>query len=103
MNWIDEATSCLSDELPSGSRVIIFGSQARGDALPDSDLDLLVIEPEVKNRFAEMARLSSLLGLHLIPADVVVLSAAAFEQQKIITNTLAWHAAREGILHEFAA
>lgn len=103
MNWIAEAASCLSGELPVGSRMIVFGSQGRGDAKPDSDLDLLVIEPTVTNRFAEMTRLSTLLGQRLIPADVVVLSAEAFERQKLITNTLAWRAAREGSLHEFSA
>jgi predicted nucleotidyltransferase len=102
MAWIDEAVICLTGNLPAGSRLIVFGSQARGDARPDSDVDLLVIEPEVSNRFAEMARLSTLLGQKLIPADVIVLSAAAFEKQKSIINTLAWRAAREESLHEFA-
>ncbi len=103
MAWIDEAARCLAGNLPSGSRMIVFGSQARGEARPDSDLDLLVIEPEVSNRFEEMARLSTLLGKNLIPADVVVLSAAAYERQKLIANTLAWRVAREGTVHEFAA
>jgi len=103
MGWIDEAATCLEGNLPSGSRMIVFGSQARGDSRPDSDLDLLVIEPEVANRFEEMARLSTLLGQRLIPADVVVFSAEVFERQKSIINTLAWRAAREGKVHEFAA
>ena len=71
--------------------------------MPDSDLDLLVIEPEVADRFAEIARLSTLLGQRLIPADVVVMSAEAFERQRYVTNTLAWRAAREGQIHELAA
>ena len=103
MAWIEEAARCLAGELPAGSRMIVFGSQARGDAKPDSDVDLLVIEPEVPNRFAEMARLSKVLGQRLIPADVVVMSSAAFDREKSIVNTLAWRAAREGSVHEFAA
>lgn len=39
------------------SQVWLFGSHARGEATEDSDLDLLVIEPEVADRGAEMARL----------------------------------------------
>ena len=103
MDWIEAAAHCLADSLPTGSRLIVFGSRARGDAREDSDLDLLVIEPEVTDRFAEMARLSILLGRRLIPADVVVMSAEVFDRQKAMPNTLAWRAAREGIEHELAA
>ena len=71
---IAASLACLRCHLPPGSRVIVFGSQARGEARDDSDLDLLVVEPEVRNRFDEMARLASLLGRELIPADVVVMS-----------------------------
>jgi uncharacterized protein len=69
----------------------------------DGDIDLLVVEPEVRDRIAEMARLSTLLGRRLIPADLVVMSADAFERQKSVTNTLAWRAAREGRVHDFGA
>lgn len=76
--------------------MIVFGSQTRGDAQSDSDLDLLVIEPAVSDRLAEMVRLSTLLGRNLIPADVVVLSSEHFEHQSAVPNTLAWRAKREG-------
>lgn len=98
---IAASLACLRGSIPPGSKLIVFGSQARGDAGEDSDLDLLVMEPEVGNRFDEMARLSSLLGRELIPADVVVVSDAAFEDERRQPNTLAWRAVREGRIHEF--
>jgi predicted nucleotidyltransferase len=103
MSLIADAVACLEQAVPAGTRLIVFGSHARGEAQADSDLDLLLVEPQVHDRFAEMARLSTLLGRRLIPADVVVMSADAFEQQKAVINTLAWRAAREGKVHEFSA
>ncbi|HEY2478452.1 MAG TPA: nucleotidyltransferase domain-containing protein [Solirubrobacterales bacterium] len=49
---IDEATIAetgrrIGAAAPAGSRVILFGSHARGDANAHSDIDILVIEPEV--------------------------------------------------------
>ena len=86
-----------------GSRVIVFGSWARGDASPDSDLDILVVEPEVKNRYGEMVRLARLLGEQLVPADVIVISQSSFERWRDVPNSLAWRAAREGRLYERVA
>ncbi|MDP2825598.1 MAG: nucleotidyltransferase domain-containing protein, partial [Sulfuritalea sp.] len=54
---IQSALTCLAPELPHGARAIVFGSHAEGRASADSDIDLLVIEPEVKDRAAEMIRL----------------------------------------------
>ena len=34
-------------------QIILFGSQARGDARPDSDLDLLVVKEEMESPRAE--------------------------------------------------
>lgn len=99
---IASSLACFSEALPAGARVILFGSQARGDARPDSDLDWLVIEPSVENRAKEISRLSCLLGRKLIPADVVVMSEVAFEAERHVPNSLAWRANRDGREYEFA-
>lgn len=70
---IREAVDLLAaDPLPK--QIILFGSQARGDSDADSDIDLLVIEPEVPDRGAEMVRLRRLLRPLPAAFDVLVYS-----------------------------
>jgi len=47
----------LLDALPTEiSRIILFGSQARGDATPDSDLDLLILVRDKTSSTVERVR-----------------------------------------------
>ena len=73
--------------------IILFGSQARGDARPDSDMDFFVIQPEVLSRRAEMTFLSNLLRPLRVPADVLVASRRTFEKWAAIPGTI-YHTAR---------
>lgn len=54
------------------ARVILFGSHARGEANPHSDVDFLVVEPHVDDEAGESVRLLRELRDLRIPADVVV-------------------------------
>ncbi len=76
--------------------IILFGSQARGDARPDSDVDLLIVMP-VDGPVCEK-RLDVRQALRDIPMpiDVVITSPEDFAWRKDVVGTIEWPAAREG-------
>jgi predicted nucleotidyltransferase len=93
---IAEAARRLSQAAPTGTRVILFGSHARGDAREHSDLDFLIVEPSVKDAIDESVRLRrTLRGLGLF-ADVIVVSEAEAERSASVRNTLIHEALTEG-------
>jgi uncharacterized protein len=79
-------------------RVILFGSRARGDARPDSDIDLLVLFSEVEDPRARAAEIyASLAGCSTIPKDIVVSTTGRLERYRNVVNTVYWPASREGV------
>lgn len=93
---IQRAARILAETAGSPVRVILFGSHARGDAHARSDLDFLVIEPEVSDRHAEMVRLRSALHQMQRPIDVLVYSQAQVEEWGDVPGTTLHAALKEG-------
>jgi predicted nucleotidyltransferase len=93
---IAEAGRRLSRAAGESAQVILFGSHARGDARTDSDLDFLVIEPEVDNRHAESVRLRRKLRGLSIAADVIVVSADHVAEWGEVKSTMLHKALTEG-------
>jgi predicted nucleotidyltransferase len=90
-------------EAASPVRVILFGSQARGEAGRDSDVDLVVVERNVDNRYAEMVRLGRVLRGLLLPVDILVISAQDFDAWADTPGSVYRTARQEGrILYEAA-
>lgn len=84
-------------------RVILFGSAATGTMTPDSDLDLLVVEPEVSDCRQESRRLRAALAGTPWPIDVIVMSRQRFEETKDVIGGVAYPAHKYGrILYEAA-
>lgn len=96
---IDQAVERLV-EAAQPSRILLFGSYARGDADDDSDLDLLVIEDDVADRAAQMVRLRRALRPLRIAVDVLVHSRADVERFSHQPGSILYWALREGrVLH----
>lgn len=97
---IDEATITKAVELlqraAPGATIIVFGSCARGEPSEDSDLDVLVVEPEVTSCHEEMVRLARVLRPLEIPVDVLVISWKTFEEWSDTPGTVLFEAVQEG-------
>jgi predicted nucleotidyltransferase len=79
-------------------RIILFGSQARGEARPDSDIDLFV-EMETVRRPPERAiEISAAFGLRPWAMDVVVYTPGEVARLRSIGGNLLSTIEREGVV-----
>lgn len=84
--------------------IIVFGSYARGDASDASDLDLVVIEPELPDKAGEYLRLKAALGRLGVGVDLLLYARPEFERRSQVPGTLPYWAKKEGkVLHDAAA
>jgi predicted nucleotidyltransferase len=93
---IDEAVRRMVDYFQP-EQIWLFGSTARGDARPDSDLDFLVVVPDDQpnERFFYVQRRLCGLG---IETDVVPMTRSAFEARRNWLMSLPAICLREGKL-----
>jgi len=81
-------------------RIILFGSRARGDARPDSDVDLLVVEDEPfgaqRNWFEEWSRLGDSLWECPVAVDLLLYSSADVAKWRGSSNHIIYEAVTEG-------
>jgi len=78
------------------NRVILFGSYGRGKAGTGSDLDLMVIKPEVSDPYAETIRLHETVGNIGLGVDVLVYSEAEYQRRSQVPGTVLYWARKEG-------
>jgi predicted nucleotidyltransferase len=74
-------------------KIVIFGSYARGDAGPNSDLDILIVK-EINDRpVLRRRKVLQLLKGAGVPKDIFVLTPAKeFELEKDLVGTVAYEA-----------
>lgn len=93
----------IQQEIP-GAEVILFGSHARGEAGPESDLDLLITANDgwlaQHSRFETLGRVWRKLAHHRIPIDLLLYSRSQVEERRHWVSHVIARAYREGrVLH----
>jgi predicted nucleotidyltransferase len=82
-------------------RIILFGSQARGNARPGSDYDLLVVQESDKPRYSRSARLYTALADLPVEVSVVVYTPQEIAEWSAVPVAFVTTAVREGrVLYE---
>lgn len=82
-------------------QIILFGSQSRGDAVPDSDWDFLVCVKE-EMPFSQKAvvttKIQRKLAQRLISADVIIKSEAKVMQERDNVGVITYYAMKDGVI-----
>jgi predicted nucleotidyltransferase len=97
--WLDSYREALAAHPGTVERMLVYGSKARGDACPDSDLDILLI---VANPCASLKRPLRRIGYFLAAATDVVPSIMAYtrgewEQRKRSGSSFRRAVERDGV------
>lgn len=77
-------------------RIVLFGSWARGDAKPDSDVDLLVVLPHVKNKRKVTISIGNTLSDLRVSKDIIVTTPDDIAMRENMIGTILYPALREG-------
>lgn len=78
-------------------RVILYGSAARGERGPESDLDLAVVVPDdAPARLLHWRAANEARRGHALAVDVVVFRRSAFDAAVTKVGSLPWTIARDG-------
>ena len=99
---IEEAVKLLLNSAQP-QKIILFGSQAKGESTVSSDIDLMVII-DVTNRIKEAVRLRRILSPLRMSFDIIVVSKERFEYWRETPGNVYFEADTEGqVLYDEAA
>jgi len=79
-------------------KIILFGSRARGDARPDSDYDLLLIELSDQPRYRRAARYRRALAGLAAAKDILVWTPEEVAEWREVPNAFITAALSEGVV-----
>ena len=77
-------------------KIILFGSHARGEASPESDIDLLIVLPAVANKRQAAVAIRRMLADLPLPKDIIVATPEEIARRGDLVGTVLRPALREG-------
>jgi len=84
-------------------KIILFGSAATGQMTKDSDIDLLIVEPDPPNTHEHRVALRSAVGDIGYSVDLLIIRTERFEETKDLVGGIAFPANKYGrVLYEGA-
>lgn len=84
--------------LENPEKVIVFGSRARGDHRPDSDIDLLVIKESSEPRYKRARALYGALASIPVEIDIMVYTPQEIAEWRGVEQAFITTATREGVV-----
>ncbi len=96
MDRLNRVARTLGDRHPEIESIFLFGSLARGDAVPGSDADLLIVVSRVAEPFRDRAVCYHTTGVG-VGVDVVVCTREELDALLEMGNGFARRAMREGV------
>lgn len=98
--YSDSIRQTVDKYLP-GSRIVLFGSRARGEAKPLSDYDLLVITPQIfseKEKISMLTLLDNALVKNVnLPFDLLIQSEDEIKLKKELPGNIIRSIIKEGV------
>ena len=84
-------------------KIILFGSAATDRMTPDSDVDLLIVEPDPSDQRSQYVRIRKALWNFDYPFDILFIATKWFEESKDVVGGIAYPADKYGkVIYEAA-
>jgi len=94
---VAEVVSTIAEAIRP-EKVILIGSQARGEAAPDSDIDLVIVYSGPESKRDLKLRIRGLFPRQSFSMDILVLTPDEFRREQEVANSAGRIAAREGVV-----
>ena len=101
--WLPEGVDAIVEQLDP-LKIILFGSLARGEEHRDSDIDLVVVLPEVTDKHAAAVAVRRATAALPVPLDVIAVDPEEIRRRGDEIGSVLRPALREGqVVHDRAA